>query len=346
MSRLLLEIVPEHSASNGAAADLPPIVICSRNGQEAMVADAFAGGERPLILRVGEQGYALEQPRASGASNLGIGEWHAAEGWKLRVTQAAAPESNLSLAADNPSWAAPELRITTYDGDRVKRLRCMLPVDEGSQHVVGRGGGQADLIVEDEHVSRTHLRFFVKDGKQHVEDMGSRWGTKLNGQPLTDAQVLKHGDEIRIGKSTINYLCYWDILPQSDASLAALRAEAADDLQAMPTDANANQSAAAAKDGPAPKAAPPKPAPADKKPEAPNAEKKAQAAPIPEKAPEPPAPAVAPEPDKPPTPTKPQAAKPAPPKRNIWGLDIGGAIIIVLLLLAGIAYLAYLVFKH
>jgi hypothetical protein len=337
MSRLLLEICPERlPAGNGAGGDLPPILICSREGQDALAFDGTLGG-KPLILRIGENGYALEQPSATEAAPLGLGQWHAAEGWKLRVTQAAVPDSNLSLSgAENPSWAAPELRITTYDGDRVKRLRCMLPVEEGSQLIVGRGGAKADLIVEDEHVSRSHLRFFVDNGQQMVEDLGSRWGTKLNGQPLTDPKPLKHGDEIRLGKSTINYICYWDILPQVDASQ---QKAAADDLQAMPVDIPA---AVASSRSQQPEAKAPTPAP-PKEPPKKEPETKAK----PPEPPKPPPPEAA-EPPKPPEkPATPDKPKPAPPKAPERGSALPWAIALVILLLAGMAYLAYLVFhKH
>jgi hypothetical protein len=341
MSRLLLEICPERiPAGNGAGGDLPPILICAREGHDALAFDGTLGG-KPLILRIGENGYALEQPSANEASPLGLGQWHAAEGWKLRVTQAAVPDSNLSLSgAENPSWAAPELRITTYDGDRVKRLRCMLPVEEGSQLIVGRGGAKADLIVEDEHVSRSHLRFFVDNGQQMVEDLGSRWGTKLNGQPLTDPKPLKHGDEIRLGKSTINYICYWDILPQVDASQQ--KASGTDDLQAMPVDIPAgsrSQPAAATPQAKAPTPATATPPTPPEKPATPKKEPEAKAKPAtaepPKHQPE------AKQPEKPATPEKP---KPPPPKEPERGSTLPWAIALVILLLAGMAYLAYLVF--
>ena len=122
--------------------------------------------------------------------------------------------ANVSVA-DNPSWAAPEIRITTYDGTASSDSAACSRSKRGANCALGRGGPGADLIIEDEHVSRVHMRFFVKDGRRLVEDMGSRWGTRFNGGPLTDPMPLKHGDEIRLGKTTIHYICYWDLLPQN-----------------------------------------------------------------------------------------------------------------------------------
>jgi hypothetical protein len=239
---------------------------------------------------------------------------------------------------DNPSWAAPEIRITTYDADRVKRLRCMLPVEEGSQLVIGRGGTGTDLIVEDEHVSRVHLRFFVQNGARLVEDMGSRWGTKLNGESLTDPKPLKHGDEIRIGKSTIHYICYWDILPEGPKHQGASASNAVAPAAPSPSGSGAEPPAP-----PVPVVKPKEPAPAAEKKPAPAPAAKVEApkkqipqtslSPPPEKLPVPPAAPVWP--DKPPA-----------SKRNYLGFDVGGAIVIILLVIAGLVYLGYLLRHH
>jgi len=217
MSRLLLEIYPERTGEPLGTSGLPPILICAPNGRDSLGTGSASSSAQPVVLKIHDGGCAIQHASPSsptGANQaMGLGEWHQAEGWRFRVTHAVQAEGDGSVG-DNPSWAAPEIRITTYDTDRIKRLRCMLPVEEGSQLVIGRGGTGTDLIVEDEHVSRVHLRFFVREGARLVEDMGSRWGTKLNGESLTDPKPLKHGDEIRLGKSTIHYICYWDILPE------------------------------------------------------------------------------------------------------------------------------------
>jgi hypothetical protein len=321
MSRLLLEIYPEHRPGVEGAGDLPPVLISTQGENGHLPGDAPAGSVVVLRLRNGE--CVLQCPPEHPNQPLGLGQWHDADGWRVRVTRAVPANAALSVA-DNPSWAAPEIRITTYDGDRVKRLRCMLPVEEGSQLVLGRGGPGADLIIEDEHVSRVHMRFFVKDGRRLAEDMGSRWGTKLNGAPLTDPMPLKHGDEIRLGKSTVHYICYWDLLPQNQ--------QASPD--AVPISLDAGLSADGAS-GAAPVASP------VPSPEMRGTPPPSEAAPPPS----PPPPEV-----KPPPPTRrPKANRVADapiPRRNYWGFDVGGAILIVLLLLAGMVYLGYLVFSH
>ncbi|HEY7120127.1 MAG TPA: FHA domain-containing protein [Tepidisphaeraceae bacterium] len=334
MSRLLLEIYPEHRPGVAGAADLPAVLISTRAENGGFAPEAAGATGQMVVLRLQNGGCVLQCPPEHPNQPLGLGQWHEADGWKVRVTHAVA-NAQMSVS-DNPSWAAPEIRITTYDGDRVKRLRCMLPVEEESQLVVGRGGPGADLIIEDEHVSRVHMRFFMKDGRRMAEDMGSRWGTRLNGAALTDPQPLKHGDEVRLGKSTIHYICYWDLLPQNQAGSAAPAPISVDGgtgdeagAAAAAAVATAEAGAAAAPEivEPAPPAAPSPPPEVKPAPPKPSKRPKEKPAAVRDKKPAPP-------------PPKPKV------KRNYLGFDVGGAILIVLALIAGMVYLAYLVFKH
>ncbi len=344
MSKLLLEIYPDPNAGQGGNGPLPAILISPRRPGDPEEDPEAAGGQY-VVLRVGDEGCVMQRPSVEGRQTLDMGRWLEAEGWRLRISPAPAfnpAASNAALSvADDPSWAAPEIRIKTYDGEKVKQLRCVLPVDEGSQLIVGRTGGDADLLLEDDHVSRKHIRFFIKDGQRLVEDMGSKWGTRLNNVALTDPKPLKHGDEIRLGKSTINYMCYLDMLPEggtvNSADLLASGIRPAGPIDAskgpagrvveVPPEANKPE-------GPKkgdPVEVPPPP-PEEKKPAPPPPE------PIKPKVTKPETP-----PPKPPekTQAKPKATPVKPKKRNYWGFDVGGAIIIVLLVLAGIAYLVY-----
>ena len=352
MNRLMLEIyadAPPDAPDNGPAA-LPGIFIAPWSGA-SIVDGAGAAPGGAVVLRLLGRGCLVEDPTSNEPSKPAtLGEWLQAGGWRVRVTNAplslsgsAALPGTTGGAGEEPSWAAPEIRITTYEGDRPKHRRCMLPAVEGGQLVVGRGGPNTDLVIEDDHVSRRHMRFFVRDGQRMAEDLGSRWGTHLNGAPLTDPRPLKHGDEIRLGKSTIQYFCYYDMLPPSGVSVI-------DNVAKV----NASVGNASAPDGllgegaPVSKAAPPPlpnqtpadPVPAEPEPAPvapPDAEK-----PDDQKLPEEkPAPVKPKSPPPKPAPAK-KAAK-APVKRNYWGFDVGGAIILALIVLAGIGYVVYLV---
>ena len=65
--------------------------------------------------------------------------------------------------------------------------------------------GMNGLPVIDPSVSRRHCALRGRDGKFWVQDLGSRNGTLVNGEPVRD-QELKHGDEIVIGNSSFLFL--------------------------------------------------------------------------------------------------------------------------------------------
>lgn len=68
----------------------------------------------------------------------------------------------------------------------------------------GRGFNN-NIIFPDDAVSTGHARIYLKDGHHYLEDLGSSNGTFVNSVRLRDAQMLNHGDKIRIGISTMEY---------------------------------------------------------------------------------------------------------------------------------------------
>lgn len=59
----------------------------------------------------------------------------------------------------------------------------------------------ADLQVAGRDVSRDHAKIVQQDGKYTLADCGSRFGTFLNGEPLSSEHVLAHGDKVRLGQT-------------------------------------------------------------------------------------------------------------------------------------------------
>jgi hypothetical protein len=57
------------------------------------------------------------------------------------------------------------------------------------------------ITIEDPLVSRQHARVVIDDNGQHVEDLGSRNGVKINGVPVParGTMPLSDGDRLRIG---------------------------------------------------------------------------------------------------------------------------------------------------
>ena len=52
-------------------------------------------------------------------------------------------------------------------------------------------------------MSRQHARIVVEGGRAVLEDLGSKNGTFLRGQPVTRAAELADGDEICIGPAVL-----------------------------------------------------------------------------------------------------------------------------------------------
>jgi pSer/pThr/pTyr-binding forkhead associated (FHA) protein len=68
----------------------------------------------------------------------------------------------------------------------------------GDELTVGRGGG-CGIVLDDGFVSQVHARLYVRDGNAFVEDLASRNGTLVNGQPLQGTLRLKRGDRVQFG---------------------------------------------------------------------------------------------------------------------------------------------------
>src|SRR5436305_5942428 len=70
-------------------------------------------------------------------------------------------------------------------------------VEPGHQLTVGRGA--ADLVIDDPSVSRIHAVFRSAGDAIEVEDLGSRNGTKVNGEPIAAVTALRPGDSVEVG---------------------------------------------------------------------------------------------------------------------------------------------------
>ena len=71
--------------------------------------------------------------------------------------------------------------------------------------VIGRDGG-CDWVVDDARVSREHVRIASEEGEHWLEDLGSRNGTSVNGQPLARPTALRDGDVVELGNAlTLRY---------------------------------------------------------------------------------------------------------------------------------------------
>jgi DNA-binding winged helix-turn-helix (wHTH) protein len=77
------------------------------------------------------------------------------------------------------------------------------PLDEG-EHVLGRDAGAA-VPLSSSSVSRHHARITINGLAATLEDLGSKNGTYLRGQPVTSPTPLADGDHIRIGAFELTF---------------------------------------------------------------------------------------------------------------------------------------------
>jgi two-component system cell cycle response regulator len=86
---------------------------------------------------------------------------------------------------------------------------------EPGEHIIGRAP-DATIRLEGPGISRHHARLVcLPDGTVDLEDLGSKNGTFVQGEPLEGPRKLRDGDKLQIGNATILKLSYQDSLDQA-----------------------------------------------------------------------------------------------------------------------------------
>jgi pSer/pThr/pTyr-binding forkhead associated (FHA) protein len=85
-----------------------------------------------------------------------------------------------------------------------------MSADVGSEVLVVGRSSQVDITIDDDKVSRRHAQLTVVADQWAIEDLGSTNGTSLNGDVLIGRRVLRDGDELRVGSTTIAFRDYAD----------------------------------------------------------------------------------------------------------------------------------------
>ncbi len=75
-----------------------------------------------------------------------------------------------------------------------------------AQVMVAGRGNDVDVQLEHESVSRRHAQFRLEKGQPTVEDLQSRNGTYVNGQPIAGRVSLKIGDRITLGSCELELI--------------------------------------------------------------------------------------------------------------------------------------------
>jgi hypothetical protein len=113
-----------------------------------------------------------------------------------------------------------ESRSTRADGGSEGGLRLVWGERSfalrGGENRLGRGS-DVEVLIDAASVSRHHARIVVAGSAAILEDLGSKNGTRLNGEPVGTGRELRDGDEIRLG--TVQLL--FRSLPRDAATAAA-----------------------------------------------------------------------------------------------------------------------------
>lgn len=83
------------------------------------------------------------------------------------------------------------------DADRDHRLH-------GGPNVLGKGA-DCDVIIRDAQASQRHAVIRSRDGAYTVEDLDSKYGTLLDGEPLNGTRPLADGALLRIGGTELRF---------------------------------------------------------------------------------------------------------------------------------------------
>jgi pSer/pThr/pTyr-binding forkhead associated (FHA) protein len=114
---------------------------------------------------------------------------------RRRPAKAAARTAPPRQPPAKPSRRMPkELVVTDAGGTRTVPLKDSI--------TMGRAA-TCDLALADTYVSNVHARIFMKDGAWWVEDLGSTNGTYMNRAKVAVPTPVGPGDQIRLGKATL-----------------------------------------------------------------------------------------------------------------------------------------------
>ena len=104
-------------------------------------------------------------------------------------------------------------KVQVNIGDSTKTREVEIEIDNGTEApkripytirgslTVGRSKEDCDIFCNDTIMSRKHFRIISEeDGNFYVEDLGSKNGTHVNGNTISQKTLLHSGDEIRAGK--------------------------------------------------------------------------------------------------------------------------------------------------
>jgi hypothetical protein len=112
---------------------------------------------------------------------------------------ALAPSGTDGAAAKPRKAATPKSFATLQVIAPEARRGEVVPVD--TEITIGRGGGCALVVSDDQYASTVHARVFRRGNDLYVDDLESRNGTFVNGKRIGSTTKLRRGDRIQVGQT-------------------------------------------------------------------------------------------------------------------------------------------------
>src|SRR5262245_2194115 len=108
--------------------------------------------------------------------------------------------TTMVVPKDDAKLQRPEalLHILVRDGSVIERDL------SGNEVKIGKGP-QNDIILSDASVSGVHAMISFEDGVYKIRDLGSRNGTLLNDERITEPRAIQHGDLIKMGHCALTF---------------------------------------------------------------------------------------------------------------------------------------------
>ena len=114
-----------------------------------------------------------------------------------RQPRGAAPRTEVIPQRGRSQGRTPQVVVVKDDGGKKLATHKL-----SSALQIGRADA-CHIKLDDTYVSNFHARLYPQNGTWHVEDLGSTNGTYLNRQRVSGAVEVQAGDEVRVGKTTL-----------------------------------------------------------------------------------------------------------------------------------------------
>jgi pSer/pThr/pTyr-binding forkhead associated (FHA) protein len=115
----------------------------------------------------------------------------------LTATPAPASATSISEPVTGNGAHGQRLRLSVVEPPELRGRS----FDVAEELTVGRSSGCGLCVAEDSFVSHLHARFFSRENKLWIEDLGSTNGTYLNTHRLARPAPLRSGDRLRMGRT-------------------------------------------------------------------------------------------------------------------------------------------------